>query len=345
MRKVLGILIVAALFSGCSNSGNGELIGIQKRPKFYQPDPYGMVYVPMGSYTMGIGSEDVPMANLREPKTVTITAFYMDETEITNNEYRQFVYWVRDSIARRYLSQLHPDPEEAQEFLVGDPNAANYDPTTAPLNWEKEIDWEDEQVAEVIENQTNLLIPQAERFFRKKEVDARQLNYDYFWIDLQGAARKDYSNPDPKMGMFGNRAQVQRSSLIKKDKINVYPDTLCWMHDFTYTHNSPLAQRYFWHPAYDHYPVVGVNWKQARAFGIWRTQLQSAYLRSQDKAESHEFRLPTEAEWEWAARGGYEGNPYPWGGLILEMPKVVSWPISNPCGAIMWMMAADLRLL
>jgi hypothetical protein len=48
--------------------------------------------------------------------------------------------------------------------------------------------------------------------------------------------------------------------------INVYPDTLAWIHDFTYSFNDPITNMYFWHPSYDEYPVVGVNWKQARAF-------------------------------------------------------------------------------
>lgn len=38
------------------------------------------------------------------------------------------------------------------------------------------------------------------------------------------------------------------------------------MHDYAYSFNDPLTEKYFWHPAYDNYPVVGVNWKQAKAF-------------------------------------------------------------------------------
>lgn len=320
MRKLLVLLSLTALFYGCGNSGNGELVGVQQRSKFYQPDPYGMVYIPMGSFTMGIGGEDVPTANMQDPKTVTVTAFYMDETEITNNEYRQFVHWVRDSIARRLLVTNMPD-----QFadLVNQPegeNAVPLPPDEAPLNWDAEIEWEDEQVADVLENQTDFYIPKEQRFFRKKEVDARQLFYKYYWVDIQGAAKKDYSKQEPDQGMFGNR-DVDRRDLVKEDELNIFPDTLAWIHDFTYTHNDPIVKRYFWHPAYDHYPVVGVNWKQARAFSIWRTQLQSSYLKQQGKALSHEYRLPTEVEWEWAARGGFEGNPYPWGGPYTRNAK------------------------
>ena len=289
MRKLLILSALAALLYGCGNSGNGELVGVQDRPKFYQPDPYGMAYIPMGSYTMGIGGEDVPKANLRDPKTVTISAFYMDETEITNNEYRQFVHWVRDSIARRLLAINNPDQFSRFIQQPEGENAVPLPPEEAPLNWDEEIEWEDEQVAEVLENQTEFYIPKEERFFRRKEVDARKLNYEYYWIDLKKAANKNYEEKaNPEEGMFGNRT-VERSELVKRDKINIYPDTLCWIHDYTYTHNDPMVKKYFSHPAYDHYPVVGVNWKQARAFSIWRTQLRSSYLRNQDKAVSLEF--------------------------------------------------------
>jgi len=113
MKKLLLISLLAITLSSCKNTGNGELTGVQRREKFYQPDPYGMAYVPMGSYTMGVGDQDVPYAHINDPRTVTVAAFYMDETEITNNEYRQFVYWVRDSIARRLLGEV-----KAEDFLI-----------------------------------------------------------------------------------------------------------------------------------------------------------------------------------------------------------------------------------
>lgn len=270
MRKLLVLSALAAILWGCGNSSNGELVGVQDRPKFYQPDPYGMVYIPMGSYTMGIGGEDVPKANLRDPKTVTVTAFYMDETEITNNEYRQFVHWVRDSIAMRMLVQANPDQFSRFIMQPQGPNAVPLPPSQAPLNWDERIEYEDEKVAEVLEQQTNFFIPKNQRFYRKREVNAKMLNYEYFWIDLRKAATKNYSQKaNPEEGMFGNRT-TQRQNLVKKDQLNIYPDTLCWIHDFTYTHNDPIVKRYFWHPAYDHYPIVGVNWKQARAFNIDR---------------------------------------------------------------------------
>ena len=101
MKKLLIYFALLVFLGSCGNSGNGELTGVKNRKRYYQPDPFGMVYIPMGSYTMGCGDENITYAQLNNPENRYCQAFYMDQTEITNNEYRQFVYWVRDSIARR----------------------------------------------------------------------------------------------------------------------------------------------------------------------------------------------------------------------------------------------------
>ena len=123
-------------------------------------------------------------------------------------------------------------------------------------------------------------------FTEERELDTRILNYEYYWIDLKTAANKSNRyefKKDEKGnitgGAYGNGIK-DRSAFIKRDVINIYPDTLTWVHDFTYSFNEPMTEKYFWHPAYDNYPVVGVNWKQARAFCIWRTQLFNNYRRS-----------------------------------------------------------------
>ena len=301
----------------CSNSGSGELVGVQDRKPFYQPDPYGMAYIPLGSYTMGVGDQDALYTQVTQPKTVTITAFYMDQTEITNNEYRQFVYWVKDSLARLLLGDILPE-----DYLIEENRKTGemYDPPF--LNWRTRIDWEGEEERDILEE---LFLPENERYFRKKEIDTRKLVYEYYWVDIREAAKKDYSQDgDPTAGALANRPQglQDRSVYVRTEKINVYPDTLCWLFDYSYSFNEPLTQKYFWHPAYDNYPVVGVSWKQATAFCIWRTTLKNSSMSGKKgEASIHDFRLPSESEWEWAARGGHDYNPYPWGGPYTRNDK------------------------
>ncbi len=292
MKKIgfLSIILIGLMFSGCGSGSKGELTGVLNREKWYQADPYGMVFIPSGSYHMGPSDQDVPYSVTSQSKVVTIPAFYMDNTEITNNEYRQFVYWVRDSLAHRLIGGDHL----IEEGEYGE-----------RINWRMKIKWEDEENEEIL---AELFLPETERFYRRKEIDTRKLNFEYYWIDLKTAALRE----SREQGMR------DRSVFIKKDVINVYPDTLSWIHDYAYSYHDPLTQMYFWHPAYDEYPVVGVNWKQARAFCVWRTQFLNSYLADNGGAFVQDYRLPTESEWEYAARGGLENSPYPWGGPYIR---------------------------
>jgi gliding motility-associated lipoprotein GldK len=114
------------------------------------------------------------------------------------------------------------------------------------------------------------------------------------------------------------RGHEDRSRFIIKEVINVYPDTLCWIHDFTYANNDHMSNMYFWHPAYDDYPVVGVTWQQCNAFNVWRTQLLNSWRKSHYQSFVQDFRLPSETEWEYASRAGLDLNPYPWGGPYIR---------------------------
>lgn len=323
MKQLILFSSILLLLNSCSNYGTGDLTGVLERPTWESEVPFGMLYVPMGSFSMGPSEQDVPWAMTAQNKTVSLQAFWMDETEITNNEYRQFVYWVRDSMAYRKLG------EQMDQFLISqDEYGEEIDPPY--INWQEEIEWNGEEEREIL---ADMYLSENERFFRRKEIDTRKLLYDFFWIDLKQAAQKhQYENQQRraynyKTGKYdgeiikedGQSETIKdRSSYIMRDQVHIYPDTLCWISDYTYSYNEPMATMYFWHPSYDHYPLVGVNWKQAHAFNIWRTQLKNAFLNSMGTTFVHDYRLPTETEWEYASRGGLNHSQYPWGGYYTR---------------------------
>jgi len=310
-----GSVSVMLLVSGCHNSGNGELVGVQKRGKYLEPTPQGMVLIPGRSFNMGPSDQDITGAT-SPTRTVDLATFWMDDTEITNNEYRQFVYWVRDSIARDLLSQKYPEFKPTTTRR-GDP----IDPVV--LDWDVKLNW---RKAEYIPELEQLYYDKSERIFGKKELDVRKLNYNYYWVDLQQAARRQNSYDYTKQAYNGSVIDLNgkvspiqnRTSFVMTDAVNIYPDTLVWIRDFTYAFNEPWAKMYFSHPGFDDYPVVGVSWKQAKAFCMWRTNFKNMSLSNKGDYAVQDYRLPTEAEWELAARGGLDNSMYPWGGYYTR---------------------------
>ena len=312
MRKILLLGVIAAtVFSSCGTSSRGELVGVQELSEFYPSDPYGMVKIPRGTFTMGANDGDVPYAHTTPKKLVTMHSFYMDQTEITNNEYRQFVHWVRDSIARTLLAE---GMVEGYEYIEETPDGEFLD--NPYLNWAVDIDWGGNEELELTLEE--MYLPLEEQIMGQKGFDSRSWSYKYSWVDKSPAAQKA-NRFDPETGTY--REGFSRQNLVHEAEVYVYPDTLAWMSDFSYTFNEPMFDTYFWHPAYGEYPLVGVNWEQATAFCNWRTDLRMKELTSYQQQYETEFRLPTEAEWEYAARGGKEHSVYPWGGPYSRNSK------------------------
>ncbi len=331
MKKAAIFALLIAVFYSCGSNDRGELVGVKSKKKWFSEKPFGMALIPGGSFTMGKQDEDM-IGNMNSPtKTVTVRPYYMDETEITNNEYKKFVNWVKDSIVRTRLGyqqefaamSLNPDPNGTPPsggihdyaFAVTDTTGASayqkymYDnyyslgdgiDSIRPLNKETELIWNKEEYPDVdyVEVMDSLYISRDEAIDGVRTFNTKFLSYRYSWFDRDNAARKG-----------GNR-----KDFVKIEMLNIYPDTTVWVKDFNYSYNDPMHQDYFYHQSYGEYPVVGVSWGQANAFCNWRTKIKNDYLRRGKNATSvPDFRLPTEAEWEYAARGGLEFATYPWG--------------------------------
>lgn len=290
--RISAIVMILTL-AACGPYDSGDLTGVQGRKPWFHPVPPGMVVIPSGTFHTGQADQDIFQSYVEPNKQMTIVSFWMDETEITNNEYRQFVDHVIDSIARNLLDD--------ETLFTEDPNTGE-----RYINYDEQIDW-----VERAEDLEPMYYEAGERFRKQKQIDTRKLFYVYQWFDYVAAANLDRDKYNPK-----NRAEF-----IRNEETLVYPDTLCWIRDFTYSFNEPMARNYFWHPKYDDYPVVGVNWHQANAFCVWRTIRKKTHWDAVGEPTTEDFRLPTEYEWEYAARAGRMGNKYPWGGPYTRNSK------------------------
>jgi sulfatase modifying factor 1 len=296
LRIFLASIAIVSM-AGCSKSNKGSLLpadgqlhGVAPGAKWNLNKPLGMVFIPSGTFHMGPSDEDVNYAYTARNKQVSISGFWMDATEITNNEYRQFTNWVRDSIAAKQMGFIKQG-KDGNEYI----------------DWKKAstIKWGDKATLEKIDA---MIFTPDNRIFNKKEIDPSKLVYHSETFDYKEAAKRE-------------NAAVQRSKFIVKKDIKIYPDTLCWIRDFSYAYNEPMAKKYYAHPAFGNYPVVGLSWTQATAFCEWRTHYLNSFLDSKKRATESDFRLPTEAQWEYAARGGRSQVPYPWGGPYLRNKK------------------------
>src|SRR5690606_31789026 len=207
------------LQSGRKGKDDGQIVG-QKSSTWTPQRPKGMVPIPSGAFVLGQTDYDFTFENDAPVKPVSVSGFFMDDTETTNSEYQVFVSYVRDSIARTMLaekaSQLGYDPTNpgsgdatgiaAYRYISGseDDEKTPWDEYVEmnstgrqgglpidqrKLNWDVELAWNkyeypDIDYAEVLDG---LYYAPEERFNGERLIDVRKLKYKYIWIDQESA--------------------------------------------------------------------------------------------------------------------------------------------------------------
>nr|WP_245189570.1 gliding motility lipoprotein GldJ [Lunatimonas salinarum] len=141
----------------------------------------------------------------------------------------------------------------------------------------------------------------------------------------------EVTNVDYKEFLFNMKTRVSTDSILK-----LQPNDRVW--DGLLSYNDVYATYYFNYPGFNFYPVAGVSWTQANVYAKWRTIYVNELNRERNELDSTlsqsqliergavfpDYRLPNEAEWEYAAKAMIgtqymdenqeNGRIYPWDG-------------------------------
>ncbi len=211
------ILAVILMSSSCgretsSTTGweynNPEWGGFEKREYTEQETGPGLVFIEGGTFVMGRTEQDVMFDWNNTPRRVTVSSFYMDETEVSNIDYVEYLYWVDRVFGETYPEVYRnalPDTLVWRDPLAyNEPYVNNYlrhpsyrDHPVVGVNWvqaSEYADWRTDRVNEMILVREGILELNVE-----EQVNERNFNTEaYLAGQYEGVVRENLRDLDPR---------------------------------------------------------------------------------------------------------------------------------------------------
>src|SRR5580698_7790141 len=104
---ILSAITLIGMLASCGSSTTGKSTvtgwryndpksgGFEVSPYQGQATGPGLVFIEGGRFTMGNVEQDVTYDENNTPRTVTVSSFYMDQTEVANVHYREYLFWLQ----------------------------------------------------------------------------------------------------------------------------------------------------------------------------------------------------------------------------------------------------------
>ena len=205
-----------------NTSSNG---GFEAELNYKQDLPIGMVFVEGGTFIMGQTEEDVMMDQNANSRQVSVASFYMDETEVTNVSYREYLFWLSrvfgESYPEVYWNALPDTNAWRSEMGYNDPMVNNYlrhagfsHYPVVGVSWDQAQDycaWRTDRVNELALIEVKSLKHNTEQF------DDDNFNTETYRAgQYTGAVRKrtGYKNLRNPKDKFGRRGAQEDGILI-----------------------------------------------------------------------------------------------------------------------------------
>ncbi len=142
IKSLSFVAIVALSFTSCNKRGSGEASsatgfkyndpqwgGFEKKSYEGQVDGPNLVLVEGGTFAMGRAQEDAIFEFNNVPRRVTVSSFYMDETEVSNINYREYLFWLKNhyvSYPEVYRKALPDTLVWREELAANEPLVETY---------------------------------------------------------------------------------------------------------------------------------------------------------------------------------------------------------------------------